>query len=137
MPTTGILNGTLMALYIGGVKIANLTANSMQLSRPSRETANKDTGNWSTKKHKRATWGFSGSAFFAFDAGYGYSNLYAALIAGTELTVMTSSEVLGDKKYWGTAIITDLPAEFPDDENSSFNITLEGTGTLYESTVLT
>lgn len=135
--TTGIVNGTLMALYSGGTKIANLTTNSMTLSRPTRETANKDSGNWITRKHKRASFGFSGSAYFAFDAGYGWVDLYSALKNGTELTVMTSSEVVGDKKMYGTCLVTDLPTEFPDDENASYNITLEGTGELTVGTVLT
>lgn len=135
--TTDILPGTLMALYVSGTKIANLTTNAMALNRPTRETANKDSGNWITRKPKRASFGFSGSAYFAFDAGYGWVDLYSALKNGTALTVMTSSEVVGDKKMYGTCYVTDLPAEFPDDENSSYNVTLEGTGELTVGTVLT
>ena len=137
MATTGILNGTLMALYIAGTKVANLTTNSMTFNRPTRETSNKDSANWVTKKHKRAMWGFSGSAYFAFDAAYGWSDLYTAMMAGSEVVVMTSTEVVGDEKYYGNALITDLPADFPDDDNSSYNITIEGTGALNVGTVLT
>jgi len=135
--TTGILNGTLMALYISNVKIANLTTNGFSLTRPTRETSNKDSGNWSTKKHKRMSWSMNGSAHFAFDAGYGASDIDTAIKNGTEVAIMSSTEVVGDKKYWGNALITEFTPDFPDDDNSSFSVTFEGTGQLNESPVLT
>jgi len=137
MPTTGILNGTLMALYISGTKVANLTSNGMTFNRPTRETSNKDSGNWVTKKSKRASWGMSGSAFLAFDAAYGWVDLYTAMMSETDVVLMSSTEVVGDNKFYGSARIIDLPADFPDDDNSSYNITFEGTGPLYVGTVLT
>ena len=135
--TTGILNGTLMALYIGGVKVANLVTNGFSLSRPTRETSNKDSGNWATKKHKRASWSMNGNAMVAFDAGYGVDDIFDAIVNSTEVAIMTSTEVVGDIKYWGTALVTEFSPDFPDDDNSTYSVTFEGTGQLNESLVLT
>lgn len=135
--TTDILNGTLMAIYIGGVKISHLTTNGFTLDRPTRETSSKDTANWSTFKHKRMNWSMNGSAYFAFDAGYGPDDIFDAIKNGTEVSIMTSTEVVGDMKYWGTALITGFTPDYPDDENSSYSVTFQGTGELHESPVLT
>jgi len=130
MATSGIINGTLMALYVNGVKIAVLSSNSVPKSKPTRETANKDSGNWMTKLPTRSNWSMTGTAFFQFIASGGYLTLNTAMDAGTLVQVKMSTLVSGDHYWHGSGYITDLTADFPDDEASSYNITIEGNGEL-------
>lgn len=130
MGTTGIVNGTLMALYVGGVKVAVLTGNGLNLGNPTRETANKDSGNWMTRLPTRGNWSFNGAAFFQFVASGGYLSLFNAKVAKTRVYVEIATKISGDYYFHGYGYIEDLPADFGDDEASTFNVTINGDGEL-------
>lgn len=131
MATSGVINGTAMAVYINSTKVAVLTGNNLALSWPTRETANKDSGSWMTRIPTRGTWSISGTAFFQFIASGGYLTLFTAMTNKTLVYVQISDNTSTDHHYHGWGYITDLPADFPDDEASSFNFTVEGNGELY------
>ena len=135
MATSGVINGTLMAIYINGVKIAKMLSNSVSIQRPTREVANKDSGDWVSKKPNRASWNFNGSAHFEFVTANGYDDLKTAIKNSTQLWVMTSSEVAGDTLQVGSAYITQLDADFPDMDNSSYTVNIDGDGELFDSPV--
>ncbi len=127
--TEGVVNGTLMGIYLGGTKVASLTGNGISISRPTREVANKDSGNWVAKKTTRASWGANGSGHFTFEAG-GYKALRAAIAAGTRLTVLTSTDVAEDQAEQGYGFMTQLDLDFPDAENSTYSFNIDGDGEL-------
>lgn len=135
MATTGIVPGTLMAVYVSGTKIALLTTNSFSESRPTRETANKDSGDWVTRVANRGSWSASASALYQNSASNGnYHALKALKDAGASVTVMFHTMVSGDYYFTGSALITELSLDFPDNDNSSYSISFEGTGALTENT---
>ena len=134
MATTGVINGTAMALYINGTKIASLLSNGFAVNRPTREIANKDSGNWTSKASNRGSWSANGSAHFEFAPTYGFSNLFTAIRNGTLLGVVTKTGVSGDKYFSGMAYLTDLTPDFPDMDNSSYSFTFDGSGELTETT---
>jgi predicted secreted protein len=72
---------------------------------------------------------------WASDAANGFTALKTAMDAGTAVTVMFSTEVSGDKKYSGSAYITDIGIDAADDDNAVFDVSFEGTGALTEGTV--
>lgn len=129
--TTGIVNGTAMALYVEDVKVAVLSGNDVDFNIPTRETANKDSGNWMTRIPTRGSWSFSGSAFFQFVATGGYLTLFNASKNHTRVYVEISTALSGDHYFHGWGYIESLPASFPDDEASTFNITINGDGELF------
>lgn len=133
MATSGIINGTSLCIYVDEVKVAVLTGTSLQLSWPTRETANKDSGSWMTKIPTRGNWSISGSAYFQFLAvGLGgYLKLFTAMTAKTLIAVEISDGVSTDHYWHGFGYITDLPVDAPDDEATTYNITIEGSGQLY------
>ena len=133
MATSGIINGTSMCIYVDEVKIAVLTGTSLALSWPTRETANKDSGSWMTKIPTRGNWSISGSAFFQFLTSIqgGYLKLFNSMTAKSLVAVEISDNTSTDHYWHGFGYITDLPADFPDDEASTYNITIEGSGQLY------
>lgn len=119
-----------MAVYINSTKVAVLTGNNLALSWPTRDTANKDSGSWMTKIPTRGNWSISGTAFFQFLASGGYLSLFTAMTAKSLVYVAIKNATSGDYYWHGYGYITDLPADFPDDEASSFNFTVEGSGEL-------
>ena len=131
MATSGIINGTSMAVYVNEVKVAVLTGNNLDFSWPTRETANKDSGSWMTRIPTRGTWSVSGTAFFQFVASGGYLTLFTAMTAKSKIAVEISDNTSTDHYLHGFGYLTALSADFPDDESSSYNFTIEGDGELY------
>ena len=128
MATTGIVNGTAIAIYVGGTKVANLISNDFNLSMATRETTNKDTSGWETSLGGLKSWECTAEGMFAEDASYGYNDLYAVFIAGTAVTIMTSSQVSGDNKYTGQALLTKLDRAHGLEDNTTFTCSFKGTG---------
>lgn len=133
--TSGISNGTLIALYDGTTKVANLLTNDLDITMATRDTTNKDTSGWKTAAGGLLSWSCSAEAHFDEAASYGFSHLYARIVAATAFTVMVSSQVTGDKKYTGSALLTNLKRTHPNQESATFSVTLEGTGALTEATI--
>lgn len=119
-----------MCVYVDGVKVALLTTNSFSEPRPTRETANKDSGVWVTRLPNRGSWTASATAYYAMDGSY--KALKAKKDAGSQVTVMFSTAVSGDEKYQGSAYISDLSPDFGDDDNSTFSVSFDGDGALTE-----
>lgn len=135
MASSGVLNGTKMAVYISGTKIAHLTATGFSRSKETRETTDKDTTGDKTFKYKRGSSQLSGSAWFDFAAGYGFADLFTAMDNETELTALLATEESGDDTYQATVLLTQLDADFPDDDNSSYSFTMLVSGDWTTSTV--
>lgn len=133
--TAGIINGTLIGIYVAGTKVANATSNDLDLSMALRETTNKDTSGYKTSLGGILSWTCSGEGFFAEDAAYGFDDLFAVWAARTAVTVMISSQVSGDKKYTGSALLINLKRTAPLEANTTFTVSFEGTGALTEATI--
>ncbi|MBW1612407.1 MAG: hypothetical protein JRJ57_00200 [Deltaproteobacteria bacterium] len=125
----------MMAIYVDSTKIANLLTTGFQRTKETRETTNKDTAGSKTFKYKRGSATINGSAHIDFAAGYGIDDLFEAMDNETELTVLLSTDVSGDSTYGGTALLTDLSADYPDDENSTYSFTMLVSGGLTKSAV--
>jgi TP901-1 family phage major tail protein len=140
MASTGINNGTLTALYIYVAnvltKVAHLTGNDMSLSTNIRDTSTKDSGGWKSGKAAQKSWSFSGSGYFAEDAtGIGFEELFDYWRANTQVLIVQSSAVTGDKMYKGLGNITSLSKSNPVEDSETFEISIEGDGTLTKFTI--
>lgn len=130
--TTGIINGTSMAVYVENTKVAVATGGNISISMPTRETSNKDVSTWITKLPNRGSWSIGGDAYFRFEDSEtdGFNMLLSAMVARSAVTVMVSTQTSGNKRYYGEAYLVQLDADFPDDDNSSYTFNFEGTGIL-------
>lgn len=135
MASTGIRNGTDIILYIGGTAVAFATSHDLNVNMATRETTNKDTAGWKTSLSGVRDWDTSGEAFFAEDAAYGYTDLWAHYSARTSFTVKFATATVGDKYYTGTAWLTSLSQSDPLEDSTTFSFSLEGTGVLTEATL--
>lgn len=135
MPSTGKRNGTDLVLSIEGTVVSYCTSNDFEVTMATRDTSNKSSLGWAEKAEGQKSWTASAEGKFAEDASYGYSDLFALLIARGVVDVVLTTQVSGDKVYTGTAFITTLSQSNPLEDTSTFSVSLEGTGALVESTL--
>ena len=57
------------------------------------------------------------------------------LATRTELTVMFSTEVSGDYKYSGSAWLTSMSMDSPNEDNTTYSLSFSGTGALTQAAV--
>jgi hypothetical protein len=132
MPTTGKVNGTLLKIYLGGVAVSYTTSASLEFSMATRSTTSKDSAGWDEKAEGLRTGTISGDFLFAFDATFGFDDLFALYNGRTSVAVKYSSNVAGDKRYEGTAYLTSLSQSSPMEDTISGSFTLEFTGVITE-----
>ena len=141
MATTGLVNGTLVALYkdVSGTptKIANLTSTDFELSKDTIDATNKDGGSYKEFLVGISSWTMTAEGIFEEDGGVtGISakDLLDDIIAGAPITVVMTSLVQGDIKLSGSAIITSFAWNAPVNDVSTFSVSLQGTGDLTVAT---
>lgn len=134
MATTGTLNGTILAIYVGGTKIDKQLSADINISHDPRTGINKDSAGWEETRSGKKAWEVSGESEMALDATEGFSELFNALISGTEVSLEFSTEVSGDKYYYGNAQITKLDASAGVEEDVKFSYAFKGNGVLREAT---
>lgn len=150
MPKTGVIEGQDLLLYIDvagtPTPIAHATSHSIEPTAETRDRVSKDTGKWKAKVAGLLGWTASCEALACYD-GYGYHDLLALMIAREPVTIKLAgrdavdtndnwqAEEVGDKYLEGEAIITGLPKNAPNNEDSKFSVSFEGTGPLVPKTV--
>ena len=138
MATTGLVNGTLVALYKDTgtpplVKVANLTSTDFELSKDTIDATNKDGGNYKEFIVGLSGWTMNAEGIFEEDGsatGVSAKDLLDDIIAGAPITVVMTSLVSGDIKLSGSAIITSFAWNAPVNDVSTFSVSLQGSGEL-------
>ena len=142
MATTGLVNGTAVALYkdISGTptKIANLTSTDFELSKDTIDATNKDGGNYKEFLVGLSGWTMNAEGIFEEDGsatGVSAKDLLDDIIAGAPITVVMTSLISGDIKLSGSAVITSFAWNAPVNDVSTFSVSLQGSGALTVGTV--
>ena len=137
MPTPGLINGTLVALWkdIAGTptKIANLTSTDFELSKDTIDATNKDGGDYKEFLVGLSGWTMNAEGIFEEDAGVtgvSVKDLLDDIIAGAPITVVMTSNASGDLKLSGSAVITSFAWSAPVNDIATFSVSLQGSGTL-------
>jgi predicted secreted protein len=143
MASTGITNGTLIAIYkdISGTltKIANATSNDFSITKDMIETTNKDSGG--AKEYIAGEYGYTMSVegMFEEDASVGtgisWKEIITDLLAGTAVTIVMTSNVSGDLKLSGSAFFNELNLTAPQNDVATFTASIQGTGALTVGTI--
>ena len=136
-----VINGTDLRLYLGGKPIGAATSCTMSLSRETRETVHKDNpAGWATSKGAKRSYSISFEGFKSdlIDRNgvsvVSFKGLFE-MFNGEEISWMMSTGEVGTEEYCGTAILTELSATGPVEENSTASGSLTGTGELLSSTI--
>jgi TP901-1 family phage major tail protein len=142
MATTGLVNGTLVALYkdVSGTltKVANLTSTDFELSKDTIDATNKDGGSYKEFLVGLSGWTMSAEGIFEEDGsatGISSKDLLDDIIAGAPITVVMTSNVTGDLKLTGSAVITSFAWSAPVNDIATFSVSLQGSGALTVGTV--
>jgi predicted secreted protein len=134
MASTGILNGTLAVIRVGGTTIAHLTSNDISFSMETRDATTKSSAGNKTVLEALKSFGGSASGYFAEDAALGFEDLYDKIDARETVLVRWTTGVSGDVYYEGNCYITSLTKTDGLEESSTFEVTLEGTGAVTKAT---
>lgn len=134
MATTGVVNGTDLLVYVGTVAVACATSHTLNIGQDMRDTSSKCSAGYKTQLPGQRNWTIDGEGLFAFDSPYGFSDLYTLWSTRAKVTLKFSTEVAGDKRYSGEAYLSSLSASAPNEDNTTFSFSFEGTGPLTETT---
>ena len=130
MATTGILNGTLLGIYVGGTLVSHSTSNSISISHSPRSATSKDSGGWSDNLEGLREWSGEGEAYLALNASYGINDLVTIMKGRTKVTIRFSTEVTGNQYFEGQAYLDSISADSSPEESATFSYSFTGTGAL-------
>jgi predicted secreted protein len=135
MGTLLTVNASEIGFYINGVKIGSAENGDFSFKRDTRDAFSKDSAGWDESEYGKKSWGFSGTSKFRFDEpNYGPDDIVEAMISGTKVAVKFSTEVTGDWKLSGTALIEDFKLGGNAEETATYSYSLKGTGPLHKLT---
>lgn len=134
MASTGILNGTKLKISVAGTAVAYTTSATVDFTMATRDTTNKDTLGWKTSGEGLRSGTISGDFLFAFDATYGFEDLFDVFSNRTAVAVKFATSDAADKAIEGTGYITSLSQSAPMEDTVSGSFTIEFTGAITYTT---
>ena len=142
MATTGLVNGTLIALYkdVSGTltKIANLTSTDFELTKDTIDATNKDGSNYKEFLVGLSNWTMSCEGIFEEEASVGTNfspkELLDDMIAGDPIKVVMTTQSQGDLQLEGDAVMTSFAWNAPVNDVATFSCSLQGSGQLTVTT---
>jgi predicted secreted protein len=136
MATTGTVLAKNMKIYVGANAITCQVNATLNQSTEMFDTTCKDSSANAANLPGTKSWSISGTANLAFDATYGYEDLWDAWDGQTSVTPIFQTAVSGDLKFSGDAYISELSLTSDgNDAAVTFDFTLTGTGALTKATV--
>lgn len=143
MATTGLMNGTLVSLYkdVSGVltKFANGTSADFSITKDTIDATNKDGGTYKEFLVGLTSWTMNFEGLYEEDGsvatGQSAKEVLADLMTGALITVVMTTNVTGDMKLSGSALLTNFAWNAPVNDVSTFTCSLQGSGTLTVGTV--
>lgn len=143
MGTDGVINGTKFGVYVGGTKIAFATSASISINHNLRDTSTKDSGGWREQLEGQRDFEISVEGMLIFlntdgtaITGLTINELYSSYIATrTVFEIKFSTEITGDIKWSGNALMTSISIDTPNEDSSTVSASFSGTGALTQATV--
>ena len=137
MATYGIINGTKFGVYAGGTKIGYATSASISMNHSLRDTSTKDSGGWRDQLEGQRDWEASVEGMVIFDLdGATISDkilpdIFTSYMATRDsFTLLFSTDVDDDYEWTGTAFLTSISADAPNEDSTTWSASFSGTGVL-------
>jgi len=132
MATSGIINGTLLTIKVGGSKLLNSTSASLSLTLDTPEATTKDSGGFQDLIAGVKSGEISFEGLVAYDSGSGsqIGDISDELISGTQVTWEFSTDVSGDDRYSGNGFISSVEITADMEAPVSYSGTIVTTGTI-------
>ena len=137
MATTGVFNGTLLVVKVGGVAVAHSTSCSLSVSTDLPDSTTKDSGGWAEQIQGLRSWSVSTDGLAVIDAsaaGINVEDLFSSISSRTDVTLTFSTFVSGDKIWTGTAQVESLDFTGDMESPATYSGSFTGTGALVMTT---
>jgi TP901-1 family phage major tail protein len=136
MATTGIVNASLLKLYLGTTLVAHGTSAQLSMSVEMMGATTKDSAGWEESLPGRKSWTISGDFLFTNTSSSNkvFVDFFDAITAKTKLTVYFSTMVTGDTQYYGSCYVESAELSAGTEENATYSVTLRGTGAISKGT---
>jgi len=133
----GVFNGDLMVVKVGSVQVAELTNCEFTGSTNMFSTTSKESGGWEENKAGNGSWSVTADINIDFVSSlWDAADLFAAWIAKTELSLVITNGVTGDKQIAGTATVDNVTYTGPQGDVTKGTISFKGTGVPTLSTIV-
>ena len=139
----GLVNGTDLLLKVGAsgaeAIIASATSCSLEVSMDEIDQTNKDSLGWKSMIGGTRSWSVSADALYANEdqTNKSFRNLWGRIDGRTkiyvELTVTGASAGDSNVYYEGAGYVTSLSVNGGTEDQSSFSVTITGSGALVET----
>ena len=127
----GVINGSDFLLYIDASHPIGLsTSGSVALTSDMRDISNKDTVGWAAYLPGIKKWTASCEALTAFDKTYNYFYLMNLQIQKTLISFSLKTSNADNEVISGTVYINSIQLNAPNEQNTTFSISFQGTGQL-------
>lgn len=130
MATTGIVNGTNLRWFKGGVAVMSAKSGQLSFTKETKSRLHKDTsGSWDEKRGGRKS--FSGSCEAYYEEGAEFEAFWASFDSegDTEVLDMEYGTAETDDKIFNCkVIITSMEQPSEADEDVTYSISFDGTG---------
>lgn len=130
MASLGILNGTLLLLFVDGVAIGETTSHSLSFNQAMRDATTKSSGAFEESLPALRSWAMTFDAFVAYDSTNGYEELRLLIANRTEVTLLFSSLVSGDPQWSGKAFLENVDKDAAVEDSVTMSGSFKGTGEL-------
>ncbi len=135
MATTGIVNGTILLLFVDGVAISSTTSHTLNFEMATRDATTKSSGGFEEVLEGLRSWTLDFDAMTAFDDTFGYKELRALIAGRSEVTLLFSSIESGDPQWSGRAFLTTLSLDGAVEDSTTMSGSFKGTGELTETVI--
>lgn len=139
----GLVNGTDLLLKVGSsgseAIIASATSCSLEVSMDEIDQTNKDSLGWKSLIGGTRSWSVSADALYANEdqTNKSFRNLWGRIDGRSkiyvELTVTGASDTDNNVYYEGAGYVTSLSVNGGTEDQSSFSVTITGSGALVET----
>jgi len=135
MATTGVVNGTLIKVKLGGTAIANLKSNDESFKNNLIEITTKDSSGNAQFMYGKFEADINAEFLHVEGATNGYQTLFAAQQAKTTLSADITSSVSGDYHYSCSVLVSDIKRTEPLEDSTGVTVTFKVSGAVTAATV--
>lgn len=121
-------NASVISLFMDGTKVAVATTHELSFEKETIETTNKDSGGWAEFISGKKSVTVSVEGFVDPDAQQNFDGLYTLFEQDASFTWKYTDEVVGNKRYEGSAIFTSLSRSGGTEEAETFSGEIQVTG---------
>jgi predicted secreted protein len=138
MATTGVLNGTDLKVFVFDTTwkaVAYAQSAAVTMTQDVRDITSKDSNGKREIAEGKTSWNLNTDLLLAWDATYGFEELFGAWNERKKIQVRFTTEESGDLVLSGFGYVNSVSVNGGVEDNGSASLSVEGTGELTKSTL--